>query len=164
MFLEKCGRWIAFPLITMYLLSLSTGSPVVLSLMYKGVNHWLPSFLTIGLAHWGRAYTCITFVGCGIALLYHQIQFGSAARIRFYRTFLIGFIGFFLVNSILTGIATREPVVIYNPEEYLGIRLITIPLDDVAYNFLLLLMSVTLYDFKTFYSFQYKNSNKWVNI
>jgi lycopene cyclase domain-containing protein len=155
--------------------------PMGILLIHEGLNTFFPykqdfiwekwftrfliiAFLTIGLAHWGRAYTCITFVWCGIALLYHQIQFESIARIRFYRTYLVGFIGFFLVNTLLTGIATKEALVIYNPEEYLGIRLITIPLDDMAYNFLLLLMSITLYDYKTFYSFKYKNSNKWVNI
>jgi lycopene cyclase domain-containing protein len=155
--------------------------PMGILLIHEGLNTFFPfkqnfiwekhftSFLIlfffgVGLLHWGRAYTCITFVLCGIALLYHQFQFDSASRVRFYRTYGIGFMGFFLVNSILTGMMTKAPVVIYNPAEYLGIRLITIPLDDMAYNFLLLLMSVTLYDFKTFYSLKYKNSNKWVNI
>jgi lycopene cyclase domain-containing protein len=155
--------------------------PMGILLIHEGLNTFFPfkqnfilekwftrfliiAFLIIGLVHWGRAYTCITFVLCGIALFYHQTQFESVARIRFYRTYLIGFLGFLLVNSVLTGIATKEPVVIYNLEEYLGIRLITIPLDDVAYNFLLLLTAITLYDYRTFYLFKYKTSNKWVSI
>jgi len=57
---------------------------------------------------------------------------------RFYITFLFILVPFIVVNGILTGTFLDEPVVWYNPHEYLGIRFITIPLEDFVYAFSLI--------------------------
>ncbi len=104
-------------------------------------------FWGIGLLSWGKAYTSTTFIAAGTVLLWQYI-FGEANfRARFYRAFIVGLIPFVLVNGILTGVATLEPVVIYNPEEYLGYRFITIPLDDFAYNFVMLFSVTMLFEY-----------------
>ena len=62
---------------------------------------------------------------------------------KFYRAYLVSLIPFFIVNGLLTCI----PVVTYNNNENLGIRLGTIPVEDTIYLLLLLLMNIVIYEF-----------------
>ncbi len=104
-------------------------------------------FLGIGFVYWGHAYTATTSLVAGAALLWHFLFGENQFRAQFYRSFLVGLIPFVIVNGILTGIATHQPVVIYNPEEYLGIRFVTIPMDDFIYNFALLFGVTMLFEY-----------------
>ncbi len=132
--------------------------------IYECLNHYFPQdrlallepyltpvlivfFLLIGFAYWSHAYTSTTFLLCSGFWLYHYIYMASEMRSRFYNGLLIGYIPFVLVNGVLTGAFTQAPVVVYNPDEYLGLRLVSIPLDDFAYNFLLQAMVITLYEY-----------------
>jgi lycopene cyclase domain-containing protein len=105
-------------------------------------------FLIVGFLFWGRLYTSSTFLWSGFFLLYHQlfIPQGKHYRSRFYLAFLVSLVPFLLVNGVLTGGYTDAPVVIYNPEEYLGVRIGSVPLDDSIYSFLLLLGVVTFFE------------------
>jgi lycopene cyclase domain-containing protein len=62
----------------------------------------------------------------------------------FFITFLIILIPFGIVNGILTGSFIDEPVVRYNNAENLGIRLGSIPIEDIGYAFNMLIMSLIL--------------------
>ena len=57
----------------------------------------------------------------------------------FLPTYFIIFIPFFLVNGILTGSGIEDQVVWYNDAENMGIRLLTIPIEDTIYNLGMLL-------------------------
>lgn len=110
------------------------------------------TLLTVGILNLERMYTGSTFLWSGLFLLYHFlfVQRGNEYRTRFYLAYLVSLVPFFLVNGVLTGSYTDAPVVVYNPEEYLGIRIGTVPLDDAVYSFLLLLGVITFYEnFKT---------------
>lgn len=65
---------------------------------------------------------------------------------RFYFSYLFVLIPFFIVNGILTGSFIDQEVVWYNNHENLGIRIGTIPADDLFYNMLMLLMVTSIYE------------------
>ena len=103
-------------------------------------------FLLIGVFAWNQLYTATSALACGFFLLYHVLFIRQSYRGRFYLAFLLSCIPFFVVNGILTGIATESPVVMYSPEVFSGIRIITIPAEDLMYSFLLLLGNITLFE------------------
>lgn len=104
-------------------------------------------FLVIGFLHWSHMYTATTFLLAGFFLLYHFLFIEGSYRSRFYLAYLVSWIPFLLVNGVLTGGYTEEPVVIYNPDEYLGWRITSVPADDSVYSFLLLLGTVSFFEF-----------------
>jgi lycopene cyclase domain-containing protein len=53
---------------------------------------------------------------------------------------------FFIVNSILTGTFIKDEVVWYNNSEILGIRLLTVPVEDIGYLFSLILLNLLTMD------------------
>jgi lycopene cyclase domain-containing protein len=99
-------------------------------------------FLGIGIPNYYRIYTFITFVGAAAMLLIHFIFFGKKHLTHFYIMWLIHLIPLFIINGLLTGI----PVVNYNDEENLGIRITTIPLEDAFYSMFLLLINLSVYE------------------
>jgi lycopene cyclase domain-containing protein len=60
--------------------------------------------------------------------------------------FVISLLPFLLVNGILTGGFTEEPVVWYNPSERLPYGIFTIPVEDVLYSFTLIGLNVVVYE------------------
>jgi lycopene cyclase domain-containing protein len=99
-----------------------------------------------GLAAWDRWYTLMT---CGLLaafLVYLDLFLKPEYLSRFYFSYLIILIPFFLVNGVLTGSWIDEPVVWYNNTENLGVRMGTIPVEDTFYGMLLLLMNVVLFE------------------
>jgi lycopene cyclase domain-containing protein len=55
-------------------------------------------------------------------------------------------IPFFIVNGILTGSGLKQPVVWYNNAENIGIRLFTIPVEDIAYGLELILANIFFFE------------------
>ena len=95
------------------------------------------------LMHFDKWYTVINY---SILVLVLTYTFYKEPHIlnTFFITFLIILIPFAIVNGILTGSFIDEPVVSYNNDENLGIRLGTIPIEDVGYAFTMILMSIVL--------------------
>ncbi len=93
--------------------------------------------------NWGKAYTTVNYSFL-IGTLLIGFFYGIAYLRRFYLAFLIILIPFFIVNGVLTGTGVEEPVVWYNNDENLGIRLLTIPVEDIGYAFTMLFGNVFL--------------------
>ncbi|MCF8463423.1 MAG: lycopene cyclase domain-containing protein [Flavobacteriales bacterium] len=92
------------------------------------------------------AYTFYTALLTAIFLLVHLVYLKKAYWSRLVFAYLIILIPFFIVNGILTGTGLEEPVVWYNDAENLGIRLLTIPIEDSIYGFLLISSNISLYE------------------
>ena len=103
------------------------------------------SLLVVGLLNYERAYTFYTFIFAAIFLSFilfmkrNDWVFHTTAFLMAYAIILIPFL---IVNGLLTAI----PVVLYNDHENLAIRLYTIPLEDIFYGMLLVLMNVVGYE------------------
>jgi len=93
--------------------------------------------------HYDRWYTVVNYSVLVLVLTYTVFKVPNILN-TFFITFLIILIPFALVNGILTGSFIEEPVVMYNNAENLGIRLGTIPIEDLGYAFTMLLMSLVL--------------------
>jgi len=95
------------------------------------------SIFVIGIIFHQQTYTFITFIiTAPVLFLLNKYQKSFMAQFTF--TYAISFIPFLIINSILTGSFTDEPIVWYNNNKNFGIRIGTIPVEDTIYNLLLL--------------------------
>lgn len=95
-----------------------------------------------GLLYYERIYTLLTVIVTLITICYlHFIAkrewIGKASFV-----YLILMPGFFSVNGILTGSIIPSPVVNYNPDDFLGIRMGTIPVEDAVYGYSQFLLNI----------------------
>jgi lycopene cyclase domain-containing protein len=106
------------------------------------------ALLICGLICYQLIYTAVATIGAGALLLYLSFIPQATFLGRFFLGYLFCLIPFVLVNGQLTYI----PVVLYNNVENTGIRIFiegvsNIPIEDLAYNLLMLLMNVSIYEF-----------------
>nr|WP_255481250.1 lycopene cyclase domain-containing protein [Pontibacter sp. Tf4] len=97
---------------------------------------------TIAIFNLGRWYTSITFMLLAIMLLVHLRYFGTKYLGRFFLAYIVHLVPFLLVNGVLTYL----PVVWYNNNYNLGLRLVSIPVEDTMYSMLMLLLTISLYE------------------
>jgi lycopene cyclase domain-containing protein len=110
------------------------------------------------IVHFGKLYTASTFIALALVIIIFQWGLKVKWLSRFYFSYLVILIPFYIVNGMLTGMWLNEPVVIYNDLENLNIRWNTIPIEDVFYGMLLLLINIGLYEY--FQSKQHKTSSR----
>lgn len=89
-----------------------------------------------------RLYTSITFILLTVMHLVHLRFFGDRVLGRFYLAYLVHLVPFLLVNGVLTYL----PVVWYNNAYNLGLRLVSIPVEDTMYSMLMLLITISVYE------------------
>lgn len=98
--------------------------------------------LAAGLFNLERSYTSVTFISTGLVCLLLVFVAGITWFGKSLTVYGILLLPFLLVNGVLTGMGLEEPVVRYNDNENLGIRLLTIPIEDTAYGYLLVLLNL----------------------
>lgn len=89
-----------------------------------------------------RVYTLITFGLLALMSVYILLK-GEKKAGRFYLAYFISLIPFYVVNGLLTSI----PVVLYNDEENMGVRVGTIPFEDHFYSLAMLLMNMLFFEY-----------------
>jgi lycopene cyclase domain-containing protein len=101
--------------------------------------------LLLAAIFYKRDYTAYTFVFFAfvVFMYYYFQQYFTRLKVSvFLISYAIILLPFLLVNGFLTAI----PVVLYNDAENLGIRIYTIPVEDIFYGMLLVFMNVILYE------------------
>lgn len=101
-------------------------------------------FSSVLIWNYDLAYTLVDMLFSIVILGFVYIFRFDILR-KYYLTFLFMLIPFFIVNGVLTGTGIADEVVWYNNEENLGIRILTIPIEDTAYAFSLILSSLFYY-------------------
>lgn len=104
--------------------------------------------VALGLASLPRLYTSSTALLAATMLLLQVFVIRGPYLGRFYLSYLVSLVPFFIMNGILTGSFTDEPVVWYDDTQNLGLRLGTIPVEDSIYLLLLLLMETSIYEWR----------------
>jgi lycopene cyclase domain-containing protein len=108
-------------------------------------NLFIISFIIIGLLNYERTYTIFAFLCPAFFLIVGKYFLKVNWLFRFYLIYGILLFPFMIVNGVLTGTGLDNPVVWYNEEEMFGIRLLTIPIEDVFYGMAMVLMNLLIY-------------------
>lgn len=101
--------------------------------------------IVLGFVFYKKMYTSWTFVLTGsfiLLVLLKRKTFRHFDPTSFLISYSIILIPFLIVNGFLTSI----PVITYNDAENLGMRISTIPVEDVFYGMLLVMMNVVIFE------------------
>ncbi|MBK9630286.1 MAG: lycopene cyclase domain-containing protein [Saprospiraceae bacterium] len=89
-----------------------------------------------------RIYTGFSSWSVGfMALIYRNYDL-SGLFVRVFRSFMVLLIPMFLFDGLLTGMFTKEGLVIYNLEECIGVRMVSIPIEDFLFGFSFILLII----------------------
>jgi len=95
-----------------------------------------------------QKYTLASFVLLTVLLIASKYYFQITWLGKFYLIYGVLIFPFFIVNGILTGTGLASPIVWYNHSEIIGIRLLTIPVEDIFYGMDLILLNLLIYKSK----------------
>ena len=102
--------------------------------------------IVVAIIFHNKFYTFSTFTLLSIGLAVSYINRASWLPL-FMVSYVVLLLPFMISNGILTGSLINAPVVLYNNTQNLGIRLGTIPIEDVFYGMLLFLMNVSGFEY-----------------
>lgn len=89
--------------------------------------------IIVGIFLRKRIYTFVVFMLTGVSTFLFAIS-----EIIFYKKFIFAMLISYVPFLVFNGILTSLPVVKYNKNQIIGLRIINIPLEDFFYNFIML--------------------------
>ena len=107
---------------------------------------WIVGAFVLSIINFDHYYTVSATFLSGLTALF-LLKKTSYYISNIWRTFIIVVIPFLIINGALTGSFTNTPVVWYNDAHNLGLRILTIPVDDLFYNFTLIIGIILLRDY-----------------
>jgi len=111
-----------------------------------------------------QRYTCYTFAALFVLIFITQFILKARWLSRYYITYLLLLVPFLIVNGLLTGTGLASPVVWYNSAHIIGLRVLTIPVEDVFYGMDLILLNVIIYSgLNAMFYLRLKNKRKATN-
>jgi len=110
-------------------------------------NILIAALIVIGLVFVRRKYTASSFFLLAGLLVFANYFLKVSWLGKFYIIYAILLIPFLIVNGILTGTGLSAPIVWYNKAEIIGVRILTIPLEDVFYGMDLIFLNTLIYKY-----------------
>ena len=95
----------------------------------------------------GNYYTLFAFLSASGLILFLEFVARATWLSRFYFVYILLQVPFLIVNGILTGTGLKAPIVWYNEAHIIGVRILTIPFEDIFYGMAMLLSSVMIYEY-----------------
>lgn len=102
----------------------------------------------VALLHHDKIYTLVTALATMLTVIYLHFIARADWISKASLVYTVLMLGFFPVNGVLTGTGLESPIVNYNPNDFLGIRMLTIPIEDAVYGYTQFLL--VIYFFKKF--------------
>lgn len=106
---------------------------------------FITSFLFVSVLFYKQTYTLFAFICPALLLILAKYVLKVNWLLKFYLIYGILLFPFLIVNGVLTGTGLDNPVVWYNEEEIFGLRILTIPIEDVFYGMAMVLMNLLIY-------------------
>jgi lycopene cyclase domain-containing protein len=100
----------------------------------------------VAIMNTARLYSFWTAILTALFIVIHLLWLKAAWLPHFLRAYAVILIPFLIVNGILTGTCLSEPVVWYDNAHNLGLRILTIPVEDVFYGMLLIGLNISVYE------------------
>lgn len=147
--LEECLFFVFIPYACMFIHEvLKAYYP---NIRLKNFPHFFAFAITVmgfifGISSIHNVYTASACIATALLTIGFYFVFRVKWYAAFTLTFLVSMIPFLLVNGILTGAITASPIVWYNENQILGFRIYTIPIEDVFYNYCMLLLVMAIYE------------------
>ncbi|WP_262147797.1 lycopene cyclase domain-containing protein [Chryseobacterium foetidum] len=117
------------------------------------------TFVLLALAtyFYEQLYTLTAFVTCALSILVLKYILKADWLGKAVIIYIILSPGFLVVNGLLTGTGLPSPVVNYNPAEFMGFRILTIPVEDFFYG-----LEMILWNLFFFLKFKKYEQNKYI--